>query len=42
MQSYYTLPNKNNVAEMMFLFSINLSRLINKLSLISNRNLLVS
>ena len=39
-QSYYTLSNKNNEAELMFLFSIGLSRLINRLSLISNRNLL--
>ena len=41
-QSYYTLSNKNNGAELMFLFNIGLSHLINKLSLISNRNLLVS
>ena len=40
-QSYYTLSNKNNGAELMFLFNIGLSRLINKLSLISNRNLFV-
>ena len=40
-QSYYTLSNKNNGAELMFLFNIGLSRLINKLSLISNKNLLV-
>ena len=32
-QSYYTLSNKNNEAEMMYLF--------NKLSLIPNENLLV-
>ena len=40
-QLYYTLLNINNGAELMFLFSIGLSRLINKLSLISNKNLLV-
>ena len=40
-QSYYTLSNKNNRTELMFLFNIGLSRLINKLSLISNKNLLV-
>ena len=40
-QSCYTLSNKNNRGELMFLLSIGLSRLINKLSLISNRNLLV-
>ena len=40
-QSYYTLSNKNNGAELMFLFNIGLSCLINKLSLISNKNLLV-
>ena len=34
-QSYYTLSNKNNGAELMFLFNIGLSRLINKISLIS-------
>ena len=39
-QSCYTLSNKNNGGELMFLLSIGLSRLINKLSLISNRNLL--
>ena len=39
-QSYYTLSNKNNGAELMFLF-IDLPNLINKLSLISNKNLLV-
>ena len=39
-QSYYTLSNKNNGAELMFLF-IGLPNLINKLSLISNKNLLV-
>ena len=32
---------RNNGAELMFLFNIGLSRLINKLSLIFNRNLLV-
>ena len=36
-QSYYTLPNKNNAAELVFLLNIDLSRLINKLSLISNK-----
>ena len=41
-QSYYTLSGKSNGAELMFLFNIGLSRLINKLSLISNKNLLVS
>ena len=40
-QSYYTLSNKNNGAELMFLFNIGLSHLINKLSLISNKNLFV-
>ena len=40
-QSYYTFSNKNNGAELIFLFNIVLSRLINKLSLISNKNLLV-
>ena len=39
--SSHTLSSKNNGAELMFLFSIGLSLLINKLSLISNRNLLV-
>ena len=39
-QSCYTLSNKNNGGELMFLLSIGLSRLINKLSLISNRNVL--
>ena len=38
-QSYYTLSNKNNGAELIFLFNIGLSRLINKLPLISNKNL---
>ena len=38
-QSYYTLSNKNNEAELMLLFNIGLSRLINELSLISNKNL---
>ena len=33
-QSYYILSNKNNGTELMFLFNIGLSRLINKLSLI--------
>ena len=41
MQSHYTFSNKNNGVELMFLFNIGLSRLINELSLISNRNLLV-
>ena len=41
-QSYYTLSNKNNGVEQMFLFHIGLSRLINKHSLISHKNLLVS
>ena len=40
-QSNYTLSNKNNGADMMFLFNTGLSRLTNKLSLISNKNLLV-
>ena len=40
-QSYYTLSNKDNGAELIFLFNTGLSRLINKLSLISNKNLLV-
>ena len=40
-QSYYTLSNKNNGAKLMFLFNIGLSHLINKLSLIFNKNLLV-
>ena len=40
-QSYYTLSNKNNGAGLMLLFNIDLSRLINKCSLISNKNLLV-
>ena len=40
-QSYYTSSNKSNGAELMFLFNIGLSCLINKLSLNSNRNLLV-
>ena len=38
-QSYYTLSNKNNEAELMLLFNIGLSCLINELSLISNKNL---
>ena len=38
-QSYCTLSNKNNGAELNFLFNIGLSRLINKLPLISNKNL---
>ena len=33
-QLYYTFSNKNNGEEQMFLFSIGLSLLINKLSLI--------
>ena len=40
-QSYYTLSNKNNGAELMILLNTGLSRLTNKLSLISNKNLLV-
>ena len=40
-QSYYTLSNKNNGAQLMFFFNIGLSHLINNLSLISNKNLLV-
>ena len=40
-QSYYTLSNRDNGVEIMFLFNIGLSRLINKLSLISNKTLLV-
>ena len=40
-QSYYTLSNKNNGVELMFLFNISLSHLIDKLSLISNKNVLV-
>ena len=40
-QSYYTLSNKNNGAELMFLFNIGLSLMINKLSLISSKNVLV-
>ena len=40
-QWYYTLPNKNNGAELMFLFNIGLSRLINMLFLISDKNLSV-
>ena len=41
MQSYYTLSNKNNGVELMFLFNIGLPLLINKLSLISNKKLQV-
>ena len=40
-QSYYTLSNKKNGAELVFLFNIGLSYLINILFLISNKNLLV-
>ena len=40
-QSYYILLNKNNGAELIFLFNIGLSRVINKLFLISIKNLLV-
>ena len=40
-QLYYTMLNKSYGVELMFLFNIGLSRLINKLSLISNKNLLV-
>ena len=36
------MSNKNNGTELMFLFDTGLSRFINKLSLISNKNLLVS
>ena len=39
-QSYYTLSNTGNGTEMMLLFNIGLSRLINKLSLNSNKTLL--
>ena len=39
-QSHYTLSNKNNEAELMFLFNIGLSRLINELSLISNQKII--
>ena len=38
-ESYYTLSNKNNGAELMFLFNIGLSRFINKHYLICNKNL---
>ena len=38
-QSHYTLSNKNNEAKLMFLFNIGLSRLINELSLISDKNI---
>ena len=38
--SYCTLSNKNNIAELMILFKIGLSRLINKLSLLSNKKLI--
>ena len=40
-QTYYPLSNKNNGAELTFLFNIGLSRLINKVSLISNKSSLV-
>ena len=40
-RSYYILPNKNNRVELIFLFGIGLSRFINKISLIFNKNLLV-
>ena len=40
-KSYYTLPNKNNGTELMFLFNNDLSHFINKLSLFSNKNLIV-
>ena len=40
-ESYYTLSNKNNYAELMFLFNIGLSCLINKIFLIFNKNLFV-
>ena len=39
-QPYYTLSNKNNGAELMFLFNTVLSLFIDKLSLILNKNLL--
>ena len=38
-QSYYNFSNKNNGVELMFLFNIGFSCSINKLSLISNKNL---
>ena len=41
-QLYYALPNKNNGLELMLLFNIGLSRLINRLSVISNKNFLVA
>ena len=41
-ESYNNLSNKNNGAELMFLFNIGLSRSINKLCLISNKKLLAS
>ena len=37
-QSYYKLSNKNNGVELIRLFNIGLSRSINNLSLISNKN----
>ena len=40
-QSYYPLSNKNNGAEQMLRFNIGSSRLINKLSWMSDKNLLV-
>ena len=40
-QSSYVFSNYNNGADLMFLFNIGLSRLINKSSLISNNKLLV-
>ena len=40
-QSDYSLSNKNNGAELMFLFNICLLRLIIKLTFIFNENLLV-
>ena len=38
-QSYYTLLNKNNGVELMFLFRISLLHLVNKLFQISNNKL---
>ena len=40
-QSHYTLSNKNNGAELMLLFNTGLPYLNNKLSLISNKKVLV-
>ena len=41
MQSCYNLSDKNYGAKLTFLFYIGLSRLTNKLSLISSKNMLV-